>query len=104
MAIEETVDWDAVPEDLLLRLVPEDDPEYGGSRQLRLNNARRIYIHMRTHDVFKNMYDKDIVCRLQQFDPERFGACRALAIMMYSGKEGRELGKLVDTNFETWFG
>ena len=42
MAIDESVDWDADPEDLIIRMVSKDDPEYGGSIQLRLNNARKI--------------------------------------------------------------
>jgi len=104
MAINETIDWNDVPENLLLKMVPEHDPDYGGTRTLALNNAKKIYAHLRSHDAFDNMCDKDIVRKLQESDSDRFDTISALAKMMYSSKEGKDLKKLMDTNFESWFG
>jgi hypothetical protein len=90
MAIDESVDWDADPEDLIIRMVPKDDPEYGGSIQLRLNNARKIYANTRNHDVFYQMRDADIVRKLKEADHDRFCPISNLAIMIYANNLDRD--------------
>lgn len=44
MPIEDKVDWDEVSEELLLNIVPINDPEYGGDKPTALRNARRMYM------------------------------------------------------------